>query len=153
MWAGSDGGEADRVATGAYVFASVVLPVDTSASVGSPPANLRSYFRLSPALGTRPCGVHEGELAALLACVSRAPLGVSIQIALDRVALLDLVDNLGRRSRRDAVRCNCQPLEERLLVALRGRDEALADGMRIQQAPVPDADPPWRITKRNIVVD
>ena len=92
---------------------------------------LQTARRLPIRYGNRKSDVHEAELAALLGCVAAAPRGGSIVLAADRMALLDLVDHLGERSRLADCRANCLPLETRLRHLLRERERALQAPARV----------------------
>ncbi len=73
-WAASDGGDRDEIVTSAYVFSDTSEPVDPHSSPCRPATGYRQQARLPSHVGTRKCGVHEGELSALLGVVAAAPL-------------------------------------------------------------------------------
>ena len=143
-WAATDGGLSEDICTAAFVFADPPRPVDLCAVLPRPTTWLRHQVRLPEYIGTRRCGVHEGELASLLACAARAPLGSSTQIAVDRLALIDLVDRLPSANRRDLLKANFPPWEFRLLAVLRRREAALPAGASRPATPHPAGEPSWR---------
>ena len=125
------------------MFAEVHGSVDLRSGIRCPPGNLRHTARLPERIGTRLCGVHEGELAALLSCVPRAPDAPS-QTIVDRDALISLVDALPGRSRRDVIRGNLPPWETRLALALQRREEQLSELEPLPKVPAPEGYDSWR---------
>ncbi len=145
-WAASDGGCREDIVTCAYVFADTPGPPDPTMSPPRPASTYRQQARLPRHIGTRKCGVHEGELAALLGVVAAAPEGTGCIIAVDRLALLDLIDSLPHRTRRDIVKGNFAPWEIRLKPALLARDEALPPDAVPLVAPTPPDAQEWRMS-------
>ena len=144
--AGSGGGASGERSSCAYVFSALLLPADADRDVAAlPQPDLHIFARRMPeSVGTRVCGVHDAELAGLLGCVAKAPTGCGVVIAVGREALIDLVDGLHARSRRDWQRTDFQSWERRLRVLLLEREEALPQGHRTPSIPIPAELQPWR---------
>ena len=145
-WGGSDGGATEDAAASAFVLAAVPQPIAfaTGVTADGVVRLYRFLSRMPAAIGSRQCGVHEAEIAGLLACLAKALLGVPVGIAVDREALIDLANALPFRSRRDKVRANMLPWEDRLASVLVGRDAALSDTHPALPFPVPENLRPWR---------
>ena len=143
VWSATDGGAQDDAATVSVAFADVPLPVHLDEAIPRPPAFLRHTARLPLRIGTRLCGVHEGELAAVLASASRAPQA-PCQSVVDRDALISLVDQLPSRTSRETIRGNCPPWETRLRSLLHLRELAIDPVFPVQTAPRPSDVNAWR---------
>ncbi len=141
IWGATDGGANDDAAAASNVFADLELPADLGSPIARPVTWLRHTARLPEFVGSRRCGVHEAELAALIACAARAPLS-PIQLSVDRDALISLVDALPGRSSREDVRGNFPAWELRLQALLRDRERAI--GSSAQTAPIPGGFEEWR---------
>ncbi len=143
VWSATDGGAQQDAVTASVVYADVPLPVHLETGIARPQTYLRHTARLPMRIGTRMCGVHEGELAALLACISRAP-AAAIQVVVDRDALIYLVDQLPERSIRDTVRGNFPPWESRLRHLLQRREQEQSAAHTPLLVPIPPGQNAWR---------
>ena len=147
-WAASDGGGRGDASSAAYVFAAVPWPADLSSSLPRPDLSYRQQARLPVYIGTRRCGVHEGELAGLLGCAAASPTADACCIGVDRVALIDLVDDLPARGPRETLKGNFPPWETRLGEVLKLRDVLLPSSAPALVVPKPSDMPDWRASTR-----
>ena len=149
--AATDGGYSNEVCTAAWAY-DTNLPGQAASSEPVDASELRHswHTRLPKFLGTRLCTVHEGELAALLSCISAAPPHLAVVIGVDRLALIQLVQVLPTRSRTEEVRANCLPLESRLKRLLEMRENSVSAPASIQQVQqlLPSGRAGWPQTTR-----